>query len=87
MCNEPLMPMHILREVSALSVLLQWAIPEPPSVRQMTGMALTLYFLIVLPWGAGALAIHKEHEEICSVFCHAFRMALGLGSRFGRVYL
>lgn len=35
--------LHILREASALSVLLQWALPEPLQAGRATGMALTLF--------------------------------------------
>ena len=37
---------HILREASALSVLLQWAIPGPQKAGRTTGMALTLLFFL-----------------------------------------
>ena len=35
---------HILREASALYVLLQWALPEPLTVERATSTALTLSF-------------------------------------------
>lgn len=37
---------HILREASALSVLLQWALPEPLTVGRATSTALTLFLFL-----------------------------------------
>ena len=43
------LPYIILREASALSVLLRWALPEPPLEEWTTDTALTLFYFIAMP--------------------------------------